>query len=319
MNMNSELESRLPGEMKLRIGTRGSDLALWQARYIQSRLRSLDMDSECRIIKTRGDRMDHIPFSEMPGKGFFTKELEEALLEGHVDLAVHSLKDLATEIPEGLCIAALVGREDPSELLIANPQGLDEEKADRDELLPLREGARIGTSAARRQAQVSEIRPDLEITELRGNVPTRIRKLREGRCDAILLASAGVSRLGLDLGDLFVKVLPVEAFIPAPGQGMLAVQCRKEKPFPGILSQLHCADAARAVEAERYLQAKLEGGCRLPFGAIIQQENDNYRLDAFWKEEGSEVLRLHLSGSDPLELARDAYRLIAEAARKGAA
>lgn len=289
------------------IGTRGSDLALWQARHIRDQLRHFGVESEYKIIKTQGDQINTLPFSELQGKGFFTKELEEALLAKQVDLAVHSFKDLATEMPEGLCIAAMVGREDPSELLLANKDAVDDSRLRSGELLPLRTGAQVGTSAARRQAQLRTLRPDLKIADLRGNVPTRIRKLREGQHDAVILASAGIQRLKPDISDLFVKALPVEEFVPAPAQGMLAVQCRSNDPFRGLLGRLQSSKAVPCIEAERRLLARLEGGCRLPFGVNVRIENGNYRLSAFWMGENRDALRIDLAGRDPFALADETF------------
>ena len=299
----------------LRIGTRGSDLALWQARHTRDLLTARGFEVAIEIIKTQGDRIDDVPLAQLEGKGFFTKELEEALLDRRVDLAVHSMKDLATGMPPGLTLAALVGREDPAELLLIRPEAVDKAREDAGDLLPLRDGARVGTSAARRQAQLLARRPDLKIVDLRGNVPTRVRKLREGPYDAILLAAAGVSRLELDLGDLWTRRLPVDGFVPAPAQGMLAIQCRDEAETLDLLRPLHCAEAARAVEAERRLLTRLDGGCQLPFGVNVRPADDGFRLNAFWAGEGAGPLDLALAGKDPDDLADDAYdRITAHAA-----
>ena len=292
---------------RLRIGTRGSDLALWQATHVRDLLVARGVDVEIEIIKTQGDRIDDVPFSQLEGKGFFTKELEDALLERRVDLAVHSMKDLATDMPPGLVLACLIGREDPSELLLVRPDAVDAEREKSGEMLPLRDGARVGTSAARRQARLRMLRPDLDIDELRGNVPTRVRKLREGLYDAIMLAAAGVSRLELDLGDLWTRRLPVDGFVPAPAQGMLAIQCRDEAATRDLLLPLHSADAARAVEAERRLLGKLDGGCQLPFGVNVRPADGGFRLDAFWAGEGAAPLQLDLEGDNPDELADLAF------------
>lgn len=303
---------------RLRIGTRGSDLALWQARHVRDLLTARGVEVEIQVIKTQGDRIDDVPFSKLEGKGFFTKELEDALLEGLVDLAVHSMKDLATDMPPGLVLASLIGREDPAELLLVRPEAVDVERDSAGELLPLRDGARVGTSAARRQAQLRMLRPDLEIDELRGNVPTRVRKLREGMYDAILLANAGVSRLELDLGDLWTRPLPPDGFVPAPAQGMLAIQCRDEAGTLDLLRPLHCAEAGRAVEAERRLLGKLDGGCQLPFGVNVRPLDGGFRLDAFWAGEGAAPLRIDLAGDDPSDLADLAFERIADHLRGAA-
>lgn len=297
----------------LRIGTRGSDLALWQAHTIAGLLGDMGVDTEINIIKTQGDKIDNVPFSKLEGKGFFTKELEDAQLAGRVDFAVHSLKDLTTDQPEGLVLAAMVGREDPRELLLALPDAIDPDRQAAGDVLPLKDGVRIGTSAARRQAQINQIRPDLEILDLRGNVPTRINKLREGQYDAIILARAGVVRLELEVGDLFTSALPITEFIPAPGQGMLGIQCGKNPQILEILKKLHCEDAGQAVAAERLLLNRLDGGCQLPFGVNVQQVDGQWKLEAFLAStpDDANPLRLNLSGTTAMEVAEAAWSQIA--------
>ena len=205
----------------IRIGTRGSDLALWQANHVKTRLESLGCVVSINIIQTQGDRIQDLSFDKLEGKGFFTKEIEHALLQGEVDLAVHSHKDLETTPPPGLVIAAVSEREDPSELLLIRNEAHDSSQP-----FELKEGARIGTSSARRQSLLRTFRSDLQIEELRGNVPTRIEKLRSGQYDAILLAKAGVSRLNLDTSDLITLTLNPKEFVPAPAQGVLGLQVR---------------------------------------------------------------------------------------------
>lgn len=306
------------GSPVYRLGTRGSELALWQARTIAGMLRDLDVETDITVIKTTGDRIDDVPFSKLEGKGFFTKELEEAQLSGRVDFAVHSLKDLSTEMPPGLVLCAMVGREDPREMLLARPGAVDEERLQAGDPLPLRAGARIGTSAARRQAQIRRLRPDLELADLRGNVPTRVNRLREGRYDAIMLARAGLVRLGVDLGDLFALPLPTAVFVPAPAQGMLGIQCRDEEPYRGGLARLHCADPARAVAVERELLLRLEGGCQIPFGAHVMPMDDGWHLEAFLAADVDDPtpLRLSLDAEDPDNLLDKAWTAI-ENHRKG--
>lgn len=311
-------EIKTPPSTPVRIGTRGSRLALWQAHHIRDRLRELGADVELVVIKTQGDRIQDVPLAALDGKGFFTKELEEAQLAGEVDLAVHSMKDLSTEMPPRLALAAMVGREDPRESLLIRREAVDGNRAAA-ELFPLPEGARIGTSAARRQAQLRDLRPDLEIVDLRGNVPTRVDKLRGGRYDAILLAKAGLTRLELDVSDLAVIDLPVDRFVPAPAQGMLAIQCRDEAPWLGFLGQLHSTDAARGVAAERRLLTALEGGCQLPFGVNVAPAGDGFRLLAFWHAPEGDAPSLHLDlrGDDPEALADEALAAIREAEDAG--
>jgi len=304
-----------PPAATVRIGTRGSRLALWQAHHVRDLLRALGAEVEIVVIKTQGDRVQDVPLSAMDGKGFFTKELEEAQLAGEVDLAVHSMKDLATDMPTGLVLAAMIGREDPRETLLIRRERVDGNRP-AGELLPVAEGARVGTSAARRQAQLRDLRPDLEIADLRGNVPTRVDKLRDGQYEAILLAHAGLSRLALELDDLAVIDLPPDRFVPAPAQGMLAIQCRDEAPWRDFLGRLHTDEAARPVAAERRLLAALEGGCQLPFGVNVAPEGDAYRLVAFWRDPAGDrpALRLDLRGDDPEVLADEALAAIHEAA-----
>ncbi len=300
-----------PPSTPVRIGTRGSRLALWQAHHVRDRLRALGAEVEVVVIRTRGDRIQDVPLSDIDGKGFFTKELEEAQLAGEVDLAVHSMKDLSTDMPPGLALAAMMGREDPRESLLIRRECVDGNRPV-DDLLPLSEGARIGTGAARRQAQLRDLRPDLEIGDLRGNVPTRVDKLRAGEHDAILLAKAGISRLELDVSDLAVIDLPIDRFVPAPAQGMLAIQCRDEAPWLEFLGRLHADEAARGVAAERRLLAALEGGCQLPFGVNVAPEGEGFRLVAFWRapEGDGPAVRLDLRGDDPEALADEALAAI---------
>ncbi|MBL7984138.1 MAG: hydroxymethylbilane synthase, partial [Flavobacteriales bacterium] len=205
-------------ERPLVIGTRGSRLALWQADHIEARLKATGHPTQQRIIKTQGDRVQDLSFDKMEGKGFFTKEIEAELIAGTIDLAIHSCKDLETRDPEGLHIAAIAGRAASEELLIIRKEAVDNARA-----LGLKEYAVVGTSSARRKSQVRMFRPDVVIADLRGNVPTRVEKLRSGVYDAILLAKAGIDRLELDLSMFDVRVLDPRWFVPAPAQGALAV------------------------------------------------------------------------------------------------
>jgi hydroxymethylbilane synthase len=295
-----------------RIGTRGSDLALWQAHTIQGQLKDLGVETHIEIIKTRGDRIDNIPFAELDGKNFFTKELEDAQLEGRVDFAVHSLKDLATEQPAGLTLTAMVGREDPRDVLLANPAAIDQARVDAGDVLPLKSGSKIGTSAARRQAQIRFVREDLEIADLRGNVPTRVNRLREGLYDGILLARAGLVRLELDLEGLYVKPLDADEFVPAPAQGMLGIQCREGDAWQEELTKLDCPDAGRAVAAERDLLQRLEGGCQLPFGINIQRTDGDWKMEVFLSGSREEPLRVTLEGTDLDALVSECWEMISE-------
>jgi len=253
--------------MTLRIGTRGSDLALWQAHHIAERL-GVEVETEIIVLKTRGDTIDDIPLTEVPGKAFFTAEIERALIEKDVDLAVHSHKDLPTESPPGLMVAAVPTRGPAEERLLILPTGHDSNGA----LLPLRRGARVGTGSPRRAEQLLALRPDLRIEPLRGNVPTRVRKLREGQHDAIVLAAAGLYRLELDTSDLHVVTLPPNLLVPAPAQGALAVQVREEdaETLDVCRRLLHDEDTAALIDAERVLLARAGGGCNLPLGAYME-------------------------------------------------
>lgn len=258
----------MPENRIIRIGTRGSDLALWQANFVKASLEKLGQQVEIQIIHTQGDKIQDLSFDKLEGKGFFTKEIEQALLDNQVDLAVHSHKDLETKSPEGLTIAAVSDREDPSELLL-----IRKESVVLDQKWNLKQNAIIGTSSARRKSQILAHRSDLTIKDLRGNVPTRINKLREGNYDAILLAKAGVNRLELDLSDLHCETLNETEFIPAPAQGVLGLQIRSEDiELANILSELNHRETQAQIEIERGVLKKMEGGCQLPLGVYCDGE-----------------------------------------------
>ncbi len=252
----------------IRIGTRGSDLALWQAHFVKAQLENLGCEVQLQIIVTQGDRIQDLSFDKLEGKGFFTKEIEAALLNNEVDLAVHSHKDLETSQPAGLCIGAVSYREDPSELLLMRKTAQDHTQK-----WGLKVGAVIGTSSARRKSILKALRPDLQIEELRGNVPTRIDKLRSEQYDAILLANAGVSRLALALEDLHTVILDPTEFVPAPAQGVLGLQIRQgDLETQAIVSQLNHPDVAAKIAIERGVLQSLEGGCQLPLGVYFGTE-----------------------------------------------
>ncbi len=281
----------------VRIATRGSALALWQANWVAKKLELHGVTAELKIIETQGDR-ESLAFRNMLGQGFFTKAVQNAVLEGNADVAVHSLKDLPTSVTPGLRIAAIPEREDAREILLVNKSAFDASF----EVLPVRLNAVVGTSAVRRQAQLSVLRADLALRELRGNVPTRVEKLRRGEYDAIVLAWAGVKRLNLDLTDFEVVTLEAATFVPAPGQGALALECRiDDLKTLELLSQLDCAEARETVQVERGLMARLDGGCQLALGANAVKLESSVSLLAwyggnFYRTEGSSeqvVTELH--------------------------
>jgi hydroxymethylbilane synthase len=264
---------------KIRIATRGSALALWQANWVRAQLlERQQVQVELKIIETQGDR-ESAAFRTMFGQGFFTKAVQDALLEGSADVAVHSLKDLPSAITHGLTIAAIPEREDAREVLLINPCVFDSGF----EKMPIRLNAVVGTSAVRRQAQLAVLRPDLKIHELRGNVPTRVEKLRSGEYNAIVLAWAGLKRLNMDLHDLQVITLEPEVFVPAPGQGALALECRVDDATTlALLEGLDNPEARETVETERGLMARLEGGCQLALGASATKLEDGMSLLAWY-------------------------------------
>jgi len=247
----------------LKLGTRGSTLALWQAEWVRAELARHGVAAELVVIQTRGDADVDRPLHQLEGKGFFTKEIEEALLERRIDVAVHSLKDLPTRLPDGLALAAVPGRADPAEALVTRADDVTGISA-------LAAGARIGTSSLRRVAQIRHLRPDLEVVPLRGNVPTRVAKVKQGRdgLAAALLASAGLERLEL-AGQIALRLDPLEV-MPAPGQGALGLEIRAgEENVRAALAPLEDPASARAVAAERSLLAALGGGCQAPVAAFV--------------------------------------------------
>ena len=280
---------------KIIIGSRGSDLALWQANYTQSLLTDLGVESEIKIIVTKGDRIQDLSFDKIEGKGFFTKEIEEALLKNEIDLAVHSHKDLETTNPEGLTIAAVSYRENPSDVLFVHPDAKDE-----NELYGLKKGAVVGTSSARRKAMIKSLRPDVSLKDLRGNVPTRLDKLREGNYDAIILANAGVSRLNISTKGMGVQVLNPKEFIPAPAQGVLGWQTRvNDVATNAIIEQLNNAKVASSIHIERSVLRLLEGGCQMPLGVFTTQDNDIFETHVgYATSSDSDMMKFVETGSD---------------------
>jgi hydroxymethylbilane synthase len=255
----------------LRIGTRGSLLAKWQAEYVRKQLfAGAGVETEIVIIKTSGDKQQMSPLSEIGGKGIFIKELEEALLEETIDLAVHSVKDVPTDTPPRLMFPAVCRREDVRDCLVA-PSGAT--------IASLRQGARIGTGSLRRQAQLRHIRPDLDVRDLRGNVDTRLRKVASGEYEGVLLAKAGLDRLGL--GGRITETLSPEVFLPAVGQGAIAVECRlNDTGAAEVVAGLDDAESRTAIIAERSLLAALHGGCQVPLGAWARLERGELVMEA---------------------------------------
>ncbi len=264
------------------IGTRGSDLALWQANFVQASLATLNQASEIKIIKTRGDQIQNLSFEKMEGKGFFTKEIEDALLADEIHVAIHSLKDLETSEVPGLKICAVSYREDPSDTLLINKQAVDKNL-----LFSLKKGAKVGTSSARRRAQLLSFREDAQLVDLRGNVPTRIQKLRDGNYDAIMLATAGLNRLEINLDEFHVERLDPKVFIPAPAQGVLGLQVQSSNEVVSkIISQLNDPAVQEIVSVEREVLRNYSGGCQLPLGVYCEKENDIYTAYGFLGLEG---------------------------------
>jgi hydroxymethylbilane synthase len=273
----------------LRIGSRGSALALWQAGFVRDWLvRAHRAEIEIIIIKTSGDQFQQTSVAAIGLKGVFIKELEDALLDGRVDLAVHSMKDVPTEIPPGLVFPAITRRDDARDCLLSR-EGRT--------LAQLPDGARVGTSSLRRQAQLLRVRPGLAAVDLRGNVDTRIRKLDEGQFEAILLAKAGVDRLGRS--ERITEVLSPDVMLPAVGQGALGVETREgDHPLREIVAGLDDGPTRAAVTAERALLAELEGGCQVPLGAWGRIEAGELRLDAcVCSADGKECIRDTVAGS----------------------
>ncbi len=296
----------------LRIGTRGSELALWQARHVAALLhRETGAASELVVVRTSGDRDRARPLHRLAGTGFFTRELQQALREGSVDAVVHSLKDLPVEEPAGLRLSAVLGREEPRDALLALPDRRGPGG------LGLRPGAVIGTSSLRRAAQALALQPDAVVQPLRGNVPTRLRRLEEGEVDAILLAYAGLCRLGIEPGERLVKVFEVDEFLPAPGQGALAVETRQGSVADGLFSLLNQPALAQVTDCERELLRQLRGGCHLPLGAFAVSEGGCLRLTAVLGELDPDLRRASLrrasaSGGDPREVATAVARALTE-------
>ncbi len=271
------------------LGTRGSRLALAQAELCADKLRGADLEVEVRVIKTTSEHHPDVPLSVIDQRDVFTRQLDEALLTGEIDLAIHSLKDVPTETPSGIALAAITERHDPSDALISDS---------RYEVDGLPDGAVVATSSLRRRAQLLHRRPDLRIVEIRGNIDTRIRKVRGGAADALVLARAGLERIGLDVP---YTVIPPEVMLPAVGQGALAAATLEDHPLNGrIREALNHATTERAVLAERAMLRTLEGGCRVPVGALGSVEDKTVRLrGVVASPDGALVYRGETEGVEP--------------------
>jgi hydroxymethylbilane synthase len=271
------------------IGTRGSKLALWQAHWVQAAIQSRHpgVSVEIQVIKTKGDKILDVPLAKVGGKGLFVKEIEEALLAGQIDLAVHSMKDMPADLPDGLCIGAIPERERPHDVLISQNGTLES----------LKTGAVIGTSSLRRAAQLRYTRPDISILPLRGNLDTRLRKLDAGDMDAVVLAAAGVRRLGLQ--DRITEYLDESLMLPAAGQGALCIEIREDDPrTSGIVSQLDDPVTRGAVSGERAFLHRLGGSCQVPIAAYGKIEADTLLLSGLVADvDGSTLIREQMTGS----------------------
>ncbi len=273
----------------IRIATRKSPLAMWQAEHVADALRAAHPGIQVEIhgMSTQGDKILDTPLAKIGGKGLFVKELEQRMLAGDADIAVHSMKDVPVELPEGLHLAVILEREDPRDAFVSNRYA---------DLDALPEGARVGTSSLRRQCQLADRRPDLEIVPLRGNVNTRLRKLDEGDYDAIILASAGLLRLGF--GERIRNFISTDDSLPAIGQGAIGIECRADdERINALLAPLHHADTAARVSAERAMNQRLEGGCQVPIGGHATLDDDELHLRGLvGTVDGAEIVRAEIRG-----------------------
>jgi len=274
----------------LKLGTRGSLLATTQSGQVAAAITAATgVAVELVIITTRGDKIQDRPLQQVGGKGLFTKELEDSLLDGGVDLAVHSMKDMPTDNPDGLTIQAIPKRVDPRDVLVGKTLG------------ELGRGAVVGTGSIRRRLQLLALRPDLDIRGIRGNVDTRIQKMRDGQYEAIVLAAAGLARLGKS--DEVAQALEVDEMIPAVGQGALAIQCRSEDPeVQGILNAIHDAETATCVAAERSFLTTVSGGCSAPACCHAVVDGDLIRLDGFWAPDDATAGTRRMARTDPMHV-----------------
>jgi hydroxymethylbilane synthase len=261
-------------DRKIIIGSRGSDLALWQANHVLRKVQKMGLTAEIKVIVTQGDQIQNLSFNKLEGKGFFTKEIEEALLNKEIDLAVHSQKDLPTTSPEGLRIAAVSEREDPADIIIVRKECVDKSLK-----FSVKKNGIVGTSSPRRKSQLLAFRNDIEVVDLRGNVPTRIQKLRDKKYDAILLAAAGVERLKIDLSEFKVTRIDPKEFIPAPAQGVLGLQIREnDHELFQYINKLNSEKVEDTIGIERKVLNLLEGGCQLPLGVYCIKEENKFKV-----------------------------------------
>jgi hydroxymethylbilane synthase len=287
----------------LRIATRKSQLALWQAEYVSSLLKHHHPELEIELVKmsTQGDRILDTPLAKVGGKGLFVKELELGMLEGTADIAVHSMKDVPVELPEGLHLPVICPREDPRDAFVSNEY---------ETFYSLPQGAKVGTSSLRRQCQIRAARPDLEILDLRGNVNTRLAKLDAGDYDAIILAVAGLMRLGME--ERIRERLSPEISLPAIGQGAIGIECRRDDArVNNLIQPLHDRETSLRVMAERAMNAKLNGGCQVPIAGFAEISHDALMLRGLVGEpDGSNIIRAEIAG--PVDNAEEMGQVLAE-------
>lgn len=293
---------------KIIIGTRGSVLALWQANFIKDKLANLGVESELKIIKTTGDKILDAPLAKIGGKGLFTKELEDKLLSGEIDLAVHSLKDVPIILPSGLNLAAITKREDVRDCFLSHNFG---------NLESLPQNAKVGTTSLRRAMQIKALRSDLETLSLRGNVQTRLKKLKNGEFDAIILAKAGVNRLQITQEEVrFIAPLSTNAMIPAMGQGALGLECKENAEITHILSKLNDKTTQIECEAEREFVRLCDGGCQVPIGVNAKLQGDSLQISAILGlPNGTKFLRESMRGKidlDSSDLGIDSAKKLAQ-------
>lgn len=286
----------------IRIGSRGSKLAIWQANYFKSLVSEKGLEAEINVIKTKGDSIQNIGFDKMEGKGFFTKEIEDALLKEEIDIAVHSMKDLPTAPPAGLVIGGISSRANPQDFLI-----IKKASQDKTQILKLKPGGMIGTSSVRRKVLIGSFRPDIQFMNIRGNVPTRLQKLREDhRLDAVILAAAGIERLGISLVDFHLVKLNPKEFPCAPAQGVLAYQCREEDLHSRrLLKSLNDYGTLSCTNVERRVLQLMDGGCQIPLGAYCERDSSgNYQcFTAYSSAMGKPVQFINRSQSTTSNLA----------------